>query len=78
MIDERTIFIIGAGASVPYGFPAGKDLSKSIIEILSDPLSTSGGTHIVENTDLESEELVRASKDFRNWGTDTTIDKFLG
>lgn len=30
MIDEPTVFILGAGASIPYGFPSGKNLRKSI------------------------------------------------
>lgn len=31
MIKERTVFILGAGASAPYGYPVGKDLRKEII-----------------------------------------------
>ncbi len=30
MIQEDTIFIIGAGASFPYGFPLGLDVRKKI------------------------------------------------
>ncbi len=31
MIKDRTVFILGAGASAPYGYPVGKDLRKEII-----------------------------------------------
>ena len=31
MITEKTLFILGAGASKPYGFPTGDELSKKII-----------------------------------------------
>ena len=32
MIDEPTLFILGAGASVPYGYPTGAQLRRNIIE----------------------------------------------
>ena len=32
MIEEETLFILGAGASVPYGYPTGKGLRKFIYE----------------------------------------------
>jgi hypothetical protein len=32
MIEEDTVFILGAGASCPYGFPDGKELRKEICE----------------------------------------------
>ncbi len=31
MIKKRTVFILGAGASSPYGFPIGKDLNREIL-----------------------------------------------
>jgi len=31
MIDVPTLFILGAGASVPYGYPTGKELRKEIV-----------------------------------------------
>ena len=37
MIDEPTLFILGAGASKPYGFPLGAELRSQIIsDFLSD------------------------------------------
>lgn len=32
MIKEKTVFILGAGASVPYGYPTGKELRYEIIQ----------------------------------------------
>ena len=32
MIDTPTLFILGAGASVPYGFPVGAQLKRHIIK----------------------------------------------
>lgn len=34
MIDKQTVFILGAGASVPYGYPTGTQLRQQIIENL--------------------------------------------
>ncbi|MCK4846929.1 MAG: hypothetical protein KAS88_04590 [Deltaproteobacteria bacterium] len=31
MFSKRIVFVLGAGASMPYGFPSGADLSKDII-----------------------------------------------
>ena len=31
MIENKTVFVLGAGASCPYGYPSGKDLRKEII-----------------------------------------------
>src|SRR4051812_22223583 len=36
MITKRIVLILGAGASIPFGFPSGLDLKKSIVERL-DP-----------------------------------------
>ncbi len=34
MIEQETVFILGAGASFPYGYPNGDELRKSIIELI--------------------------------------------
>jgi hypothetical protein len=33
MIQKRTVFILGAGASMPYGFPSGEDLVRRIVDL---------------------------------------------
>lgn len=76
MLNEGTIFILGAGASVPYGFPSGETLKTLIIEALSDPSETASGTHILENTEFSTEDLIKAADDFRNSGRQS-IDAFL-
>ncbi len=37
MVTEPTVLVVGAGGSIPYGFPSGRDLTKEIIRFLSDP-----------------------------------------
>jgi hypothetical protein len=39
MFKERTVFILGAGASMPYGFPSGYKLVTEILTILNDTLT---------------------------------------
>ena len=34
LIDKQTVFVLGAGASIPYGYPTGLELSNSIIEMI--------------------------------------------
>lgn len=41
MITKNTLFILGAGASVPYGYPTGRELRKLLISNSSDRLSYS-------------------------------------
>ncbi len=38
MFSTQTLFILGAGASVPYGYPLGKDLIKCILEDMKDQI----------------------------------------
>jgi len=35
MLSKRTVFVVGAGASVPYGFPTGRDLVTEVLSCLS-------------------------------------------
>lgn len=37
MITENTLFVLGAGASQPFGYPTGKELRKLILSNLSHP-----------------------------------------
>lgn len=36
MIEAGTVFVLGAGASAPYGFPLGHDLRQQIVRMLSN------------------------------------------
>lgn len=42
MIRNETVFILGAGASIPYGFPSGASLVEGIIDGCSDETSIFG------------------------------------
>ncbi len=42
MIRNETVFILGAGASIPYGFPSGANLVEGIIDGCSDETSLFG------------------------------------
>ncbi len=33
MIEKKTVLVLGAGASIPYGFPTGEELLKDIVKI---------------------------------------------
>lgn len=37
MVSRPTVLIVGAGGSIPYGFPSGRTLMKEVIEGLSQP-----------------------------------------
>ena len=34
MIQKRTVFVLGAGASLPYGFPVGRTLKKIVLQTI--------------------------------------------
>jgi hypothetical protein len=34
MISKKTVFILGAGAHIPYGFPSGKELMRNVVDQL--------------------------------------------
>ena len=37
MIKTPTVFVLGAGASIPYGYPSGEKLREEICHELEDP-----------------------------------------
>ena len=41
MIEEKTVLILGAGASMEYGFPSGEELIEDIINYLDGFILTS-------------------------------------
>jgi hypothetical protein len=36
LIGTKTVFVLGAGASFPYGFPLGSELKKLVLECYKD------------------------------------------
>ena len=78
MIDKKTVFILGAGASCPYGYPSGAQLRKEICldfhsQYLSHLCATESNTH-TRNDKLENIEYF--TKTFFNSST-KSIDLFL-
>lgn len=76
MIHKPTVFILGAGASAPYGYPLGAELVQRIGD-LTKPATPSGGLYPVLISDFH---LARHVKRFhqRLLGSETSsIDDFL-
>jgi hypothetical protein len=48
MITKPTVLILGAGASMPYGFPSGRDLLKTILDGLQPNTSSTLHTTLEE------------------------------
>src|SRR5687767_8080552 len=76
MIRKPTVFVLGAGASRPYGFPLGIDL---VDQICSEILGTSDDSGVL----VRLQELGHPIKEIRAFGTDLrgtrpySIDTFL-
>lgn len=74
MITSKTVLILGAGASVPFGYPLGRDLWKEICDRLADPhsklssLIQSLGTRVDEIAEFRN-SLLEAQR--------PTVDTFL-
>lgn len=68
MIRTPTVFILGAGASAPYGFPIGSQLVADIIELHHDEKAERAGFDRVVHSDF----VKALSKSDRN-----SIDEFL-
>lgn len=74
MIDPQTVLILGAGASVPYGYPSGEKLSQNIYHELKDP-THQYGRELIKHGFSESDIL-----EFRNsffYSGKSSIDAFL-
>lgn len=80
MISEETVFILGAGASVPYGYPTGKGLRKLLIKDYRDIISrTMRNSHEnLDNSRLANEQNKYYSL-IENYSRspETSIDLFL-
>lgn len=74
MINKKTIFILGAGASKPYGFPTGQELREKIIKEGASRLAG------LNKNSWNSEEYFNTGKQFTSIFDKsgvTSIDKFL-
>ncbi len=72
MIKEQTLFILGAGASVPYGYPTGKALRLKIIQD-TEMLIRKYFSHIYEDQKQSILTFIKAFK----YSSDFMIDYFL-
>jgi len=60
MIKTRTVLILGAGASMPYGYPSGKELKRIICGRLKD--SESDLSRILRRLGTSPEKLLNLEK----------------
>ena len=77
MINEKTVFVLGAGASYPYGYPIGKELRRQICLNFENQL-----TAILENDQLllAKQNITSHAKKFTDkfyHSSNTSIDLFL-
>jgi len=73
MITKKTVLIIGAGASKPYGYPTGLELKNSILTYLESAKAREQLLHIFGFEDIFVTEFLEA---FRLSGRNS-IDQFL-
>jgi len=76
MIDTPTLFILGAGASQPYGYPTGADLRKDIINNFAYDFSKLEVTGQENDKDIISESVGNFIKYF-NESSLKSIDQYL-
>jgi len=80
MITKATVFILGAGAGIPYGFPLGSELKKDMLDILDkDNLDNRSALALLAKAggqDYEEMRLLTLRKTLQDSG-DGTIDTFL-
>jgi len=80
MIDVPTLFILGAGASKPYGFPTGDELRTEIIKGFSADLERLMGSDPVPTTHHHKERIIESARIFVDHFKNspiTSIDKYL-
>jgi hypothetical protein len=74
MISKKTVIVLGAGASKPYGFPTGPELVYEICEKLRD--SRGGTTRLLRDAGAKAEEIERLKDGLRRAQL-YSIDEFL-
>lgn len=74
MLERQTVFVLGAGASCPYGLPSGLELSKIITNGLRSGQPLMEG--LMRNVSRNAEELSRFREEFLESGRNS-VDAFL-
>jgi len=72
MINNKTVLILGAGASMPYGFPSGQGIVDSICDVTSDFKNMV--SHSAEVSERDVSDFIAALRDAES----ESIDVFLG
>jgi hypothetical protein len=75
IFDPKTVLILGAGASNPYGFPLGKDLKDTIAQHTGDEVGATGRKRYIE-AGFSPEEIAEFHTDLVR-SINPTIDAFL-
>ncbi len=75
MITKETVFVIGAGASNPYGFPLGFGLKKLVMERYKEGTGDAA-LHLYSNTDFDKDAATEFISALRYSGL-SSVDAFL-
>jgi hypothetical protein len=75
IFDSKTVLILGAGASAPYGFPLGPRLKEMIIDQIADETSPSG-RNLYLDAGFSHEDIAEFQADLVR-SINSTIDAFL-
>jgi hypothetical protein len=75
MIRKKTVLVLGAGASCPFGFPSGAQLRTSICQLADHPGNTLGA-NLTSHFGYSQEEISGFAKVFKHSGL-ASIDAFL-
>jgi len=72
MISRLTVFVLGAGASYPFGFPTGEGLVNEIIDLTD----TEDTIDTFLNNDCLAKDVKRFGRDLAN-SEASSVDSFL-
>jgi hypothetical protein len=76
MIEIPTVLILGAGASIPFGFPSGKELKDKICKVLCSPTRNTKLHQDYAMMDIDEQIIVDFGKQLRYSGL-LSVDAFL-
>jgi hypothetical protein len=74
LITKKTVFVLGAGASEPYGLPVGRALYQSVLDHCA--VRGSGRAHILETTPFTERHIAEFLGELKYFGL-ASVDAFL-